>query len=78
MYKRLEIRMFWVHCDSVEHKVLHVLCHFYAAINIFIEIFDVLITFSYRVLNNGTNASNLTSANVSKSLCLIHFNILLP
>ncbi len=48
MYKRLELRMFWVHSDSVEPKVLHVLCHFhcYAAINIFIEIFYILIHFS--------------------------------
>ncbi len=29
-------------------------------------------------LNNGANASNLTSANVSKSRCVIHFNTLLP
>ncbi len=39
--------MFWVHSDSVEPKVLHVLCHCYAAINIFIKIFKVIITFSY-------------------------------
>ncbi len=43
--KRFELRMSGVHFDSVEPKVLHVLCHCYAAINIFI--FNVLITFSY-------------------------------
>ncbi len=37
MYKRLELRMFWVHSNSVEPKVQHVLCH----------IFNVLNTFSY-------------------------------
>ncbi len=45
IYKRFELRMFWVHFDSVEPKVLHVLCHCYAAINIFIKIFKVLIFF---------------------------------
>ncbi|KAL0168466.1 hypothetical protein M9458_036688, partial [Cirrhinus mrigala] len=39
--------MFWVHSDSVEPKLQHVLCHCYAAINIFIKIFYVLFTFSY-------------------------------
>ncbi len=29
-------------------------------------------------LNNGANASNLTSANVSKSRYVIHLNTLLP
>ncbi len=29
-------------------------------------------------LNNGANTSNLTSANVSKLHCVIHFNTLLP
>ncbi len=47
MYKRFEFRMFWVHSDSGEPKELHVLCHCYAAINIFIKIFNVLFTFSY-------------------------------
>ncbi len=47
MYKRFEFRMFWVYFDSVEPKVLHVLCHCYAAINIIIKIFKVIITFSY-------------------------------
>ncbi len=37
--------MFRVHSDSVEPKVLQVFRHCYAAINIFIEIFNVLITF---------------------------------
>ncbi len=40
--------MFGVNSDSVVPKVLHVLCHCYAAINIFIKIFNVLFTFSYR------------------------------
>ncbi len=39
--------MFGVHYNSVEPKVQHVFCHCYAAINIFIKIFNVLITFSY-------------------------------
>ncbi len=30
------------------------------------------------VLNNDPNTSNLTSANISKSRCMIHFNTLLP
>ncbi len=30
------------------------------------------------VLNNGTNTSILTSANISKLHCVIHFNTLLP
>ncbi len=30
------------------------------------------------VLKNGANTSNLTSANFSKSHCMIHFNTLLP
>ncbi len=47
MYKSLALRMFWVHSNSVEPKVQHVLCHCYAAINIFIKIFNVLIIFSY-------------------------------
>lgn len=67
MYKRFELRMFWAHFDSVEPKVLHVLCHCYAAINIFIKIFKVLITFSYiglviqlcyaRIYNNSLQIS---------------------
>ncbi len=44
-YKRFELRMFWVHFNSVGPKVPHVLCHCYAAINIFIKIFKVLIFF---------------------------------
>ncbi len=48
-YKRFELRMFWVHFDSVGPKVLHVLCHCYAAINIFIKIFKVFIIFSYNM-----------------------------
>ncbi len=47
LYKRFELRRFGVLFDSVEPKVLHVLCHCYAAINISIKIFKVLITFSY-------------------------------
>ncbi len=47
MYKRLELRLFWVHSNAVEPKVQHVLCHFYAAINILIKIFNILIIFSY-------------------------------
>ncbi len=50
MYKRFELRMFWVHLDSVGPKVLHVLCHCYAAINIFIKIFDVFIIYSYNAI----------------------------
>ncbi len=45
LYKRFELRMFGVHFDSVGPKVLHVLCHCYAAINIFIKIFKVFIIF---------------------------------
>ncbi len=47
MYKRLELRMFWVHSNYVEPKVQHVLCHWYTSINIFIKIFNILIIFSY-------------------------------
>ncbi len=32
----------------------------------------------FLVLNNGSNASNLTNANVSKSCCVIHLNTLPP
>ncbi len=39
--------MFEVHFYTVGPKVLHVLCHCYAAINIFIKIFKVIIIFSY-------------------------------
>ncbi len=45
-YKMFEFRMLGVHSNSVEPKVQHVLCHCYAAINIFIKIFNVLLTFS--------------------------------
>ncbi len=48
LYKRFELRMFGVHFNSVGPKVRHVLCHCYAAINIF-KIFKVLIIFSYNV-----------------------------
>ncbi len=34
--------------------------------------------FCFWELNNSTNASNLTSANISKSRSVIHFNTLLP
>ncbi len=30
------------------------------------------------VLNNGTNTNTLTSANISKWHCVIHFNTLIP
>ncbi len=46
-YKMLELRMLVVHSNSVESKVQHVHYHCYAAINIFIKIFNVLIIFSY-------------------------------
>ncbi len=39
--------MFWVHYKSVEPKVQHVLCHYYAAIKIVIKIINVLVFFSY-------------------------------
>ncbi len=39
--------MFRVHLDSIEPKVLYVVLHCYGAIDIFIKIFYVIITFSY-------------------------------
>ncbi len=67
MYKRFELRMFWVHSDSGEPKVLHVLCHCYAAINIFIKIFNVLITFSY----NMNYVPNVVATDLE-----VHFSVL--
>ncbi len=57
--------MFGVHSNSIEPKVQHVLCHCYAAINIFIKIFKVLITFSHNM-----NYSLLYEENVSSILLL--------
>ncbi len=52
-YKMFEFRMLGVHSNSVEPKEQHVLYHCYAAINIFIKIFNVLLTFSNnRVYHN--------------------------
>ncbi len=55
MYKRLELRMFWVHFDSIEPKVQHELCHCYAAINITHHFFlhGVLIFVASYLDNNG-------------------------
>ncbi len=50
----LGLRMFWIHSNSDEPKVQHVLCHCYAAIifinifNIFIKIFNILIIFLHQ------------------------------
>ncbi len=33
---------------------------------------------AFMALNNGTNTSHLTSTNVSKLTCVIHFNTLFP
>ncbi len=49
MYKRLELRMFWVHSNSVEPKVQHGLCHCYAALNIFIKIF-IIISYRFHII----------------------------
>ncbi len=46
-YQMFEFRMLGVHSNSVEPNVQHVLCHCYAAINIFIKISNILIIFSY-------------------------------
>ncbi len=64
-YKRFELRMFWVLFDSVEPKVLHVLCHCYAAINIFIKIFKVIITFSYRTYDHSNSKTILSKLHTS-------------
>ncbi len=61
-YKMFEFRMLGIHSNSVEPKV-HILCHCYAAINIFIKIFNVLITFSKnRVYHNLKLDSSLKEA----------------
>lgn len=73
--KRFEIRMFWVHSDSIELKVLHVLCRCYAAINFFIKIFNVLtIFFPYIILppNSSCPPSNQSGGPPPLLLWAIH------
>ncbi len=71
MYKSLELSMFWVHSDSIEPKVLHVLYHCYAAIYIFIEI-CVLSTFSYTCMSFIQRYLQLHICNYEVAIYLIN------
>ncbi len=69
MYKSLELRMFWVHFNSVEPKVQHVYCSIVVTKYIFIKIFNVLIMFLTLLIANIVNYLHLSIVIHYKTVC---------